>query len=515
MKKIVALIITVFSIVGCSDDFVTRNSLTQIAEGNFWQSESDAFLALNGVYAVLQSRSMYGGSLNGWQGIPGFDGLGDNSFNNFKWEGPGIFMEGTLNPASGPIEAFWNDHYRGISRTNLIIKNVNEISTDLISEETKKELLGQAYFLRALFYFNLSVYFEDAPLILEPQTLEDAYVPKNTYAEITNQIVEDLKLAVDYLPIAHSSGLFGYATKGAALGLFSRVQLYNKEYNGQFGVIDLTSQIMGLGYALHPNYADLFNLNGEMSSEVVFSVRFLRGDESSSGEDFSATFLGFPKGDMRPMPNLVNDYYCTDGLPITQSPLFDANNQGLNRDPRANASVYFQGDQYLNDPVRIFQGNGPTRFGQRKYIRQGPDEEGNAVFDQGSQDFHVIRYSDVLLMRAEALAKTGDISGATDLVNQVRARVGMPTVQSVSGAVNQNQMIQIIRHERRVELAFEGLRFMDLKRWDEILEAFRRAESDPVGSYNPNYLGPRSEVFPIPQSEIDVNPNLIQHPDWQ
>ncbi len=112
------------------------------------------------------------------------------------------------------------------------------------------------------------------------------------------------------------------------------------------------------------------------------------------------------------------------------------------------------------------------------------------------------------------MAETGDVAGATAFVNQIRARVNMPSVESVEGAVGQQEMINIVRHERRVELAFEGLRFMDLKRWDEIEEAFNRAIADPVGPYNPLYRGGKSEVFPIPQSEIDVNPNLIQHPDW-
>jgi len=90
----------------------------------------------------------------------------------------------------------------------------------------------------------------------------------------------------------------------------------------------------------------------------------------------------------------------------------------------------------------------------------------------------------------------------------------MPSVEDVEGDVNQQQMIDIVRHERRVELAFEGLRFMDLKRWGTIEEAFNRAISDPVGPYNPQYRGGKSEVFPIPQSELDVNPQLKQHPAW-
>ena len=436
------------------------------------------------------------------------------SINLNKWEGPGVFMEGTLDPSSGPIEAIWLDLYRGIARVNAVIKNVEIISEDLVSLETKQELLGQAYFLRGLMYFNLAVYFEEAPLITEPQTLENAYIPKNTYAEITAQIVEDLKSAVDYLPPTQPNDLYGYATKGAALGLFARVQLYNKQYNGQFGVLALTEQAMGLGYSLHPNYGELFTPENEKSNEIVFSIRFLRGDDTSNGEIFSGTFAGSPKVDQRPMPNLANDYYCTDGLPITSSPLFNPTAERENRDPRATATIYFTGDQFFVNPDR-FLSNSPTRYGMRKYIRNSADAEGNREFAEGSQDFYVIRYADILLMRAEALAETGDVSGATAMVNLVRDRVGMPLVEDVEGTVNQQQMIQIVRHERRVELALEGLRFMDLKRWGTVEEAFNRASSDPVGPYNPVYRGGKSEVFPIPQSEIDVNPNLVQHPDWQ
>ncbi len=514
MKKILLIILLPFTLIQCSDDFLERSSLTQIAEDNFWTSESDAFLALNAVYSSLQSRSLYGGNLNGWQGFPGFDNLGDNAFNQYKWEGPGLFMEGTIDPSSGPIGAVWNNLYEGVARVNSVIKNVNEISEELISKETKNALSGQAYFLRALLYFNLAVYYEDVPLITAPQTLEEAFVAKNTYAEVTAQVVEDLKLAIQYLPATQPNSLYGYATKGAALSLLARVQLYNKQYTGEFGVLSLTEQVMGLGYSLHPDYAELFTPAGETSPEIVFSVRFLRGDDTNNGEAFSATFLGTPKVDQRPMKNLVNDYYCTDGLPVTESPLFNPDDERENRDPRALATIYFKDDQYLDDPVRVFPGNGPTGYGMRKYIRRGPDADGNAVFGEGSQDFYVIRYADVLLMRAEALAETGDVSGATQLINQVRDRVNMPHVEDVEGAVGQTQMVEIVRHERRVELALEGLRFMDLKRWGTVEQAFQRAAADPVGPYNPQYLGRRSEVFPIPQSEIDVNPNLVQHPAW-
>lgn len=517
MKKIFILVLVVATTINCSDDFLDRSSLTSIAEDNFWQSEDDAFLALNGVYSSLQGRSMYGGGLNAWIGFPGFDNFGDNAFNQFKWEGAGIFMEGTLTADAGPINNIWQDHYRGIARANLVIQNVQEMDSELIEEASRNDILGQAFFLRGLLYFNLATYFEEVPLITEPQLLEDAFVPKNTYQEITDQVILDLTNALDLLPqqLARPDNQFGYATRGAALGLLARVQLYNHNYTGENGVLALTEQLIGMGYALHPNYGELFSLEGQNSPEIVFSVRFDRDPNNSNGEDFSATFLPTPKVDERPMPNLVNDYYASDGLPINESPLFDPQDESANRDPRVNATIYFPGDLYLIEPEeRVFTGNSPTGYGKRKYIRRAPEPDSGGVGGAGSQDFYLIRYADVLLMRAEALAETGDLAGAADMVNQVRARVNMPSVQEVEGITGQNEMIEIVRHERRVELALEGLRFMDLKRWGEVQQAFQRAVADPVGPYNPNYQGQRSEFFPIPQDELDVNPELEQHPAW-
>jgi hypothetical protein len=520
MKNLIIVFCIVFAFSNCSSEFIERPSENSLTAANFFQNEDQILLGLNGVYSSLQGPGMYGGGLNQWQGIPGYDGLGDNAFNQYKWEGPGYFMEGIATPSTGIFNQLWTDSYRTIVRANLIIQKVKDISVDLIPETKKNELLGQAYFLRGLLYFNLAVFYEDAPLITEPQLLETAFVPKNTYDEITNQIIEDLKFASDNLPVAQSN-LIGYATQGAALALFARVQLYNKQYTGPNGVLELTNKIIGLGYSLHPNYAEIFTEAGEQSQEIVFSVRFLQNALTKNSETFSGTYGGTPKIDQRPMPNLVNDFYCIDGLKVTESPLFDADNQGLNRDPRANATIYFKGDIYYrpdaDDPSqdRAFPGNGPTTYGMRKYIRQAPNPTlGITISGPGSQDFYVIRYADVLLMRAEAMVESGDVPGATELVNQVRARVGMPRVQDVEGAVGVGQMRTIVRHERRVELALEGLRFMDLKRWGQVEAAVIRASGDPVPSYNPRYLEQRSSVFPIPQNEIDVNPELKQHIGW-
>ncbi|HVZ26821.1 MAG TPA: RagB/SusD family nutrient uptake outer membrane protein [Sediminibacterium sp.] len=511
MKRILYLL-SILSVTGCSKDFLNKDSLTQIGQATFWKSEQDALLGINGIYDVLQDRILYSGNLNGNAGLPMYDNFGDNCYNSYKFEGPGNFMIGNVNPTTSMFSDLWTSCYKGIARANSAIENISLIPAANLSDTKKQALIGQAQFLRALFYMNLAVYFQDAPLILKVQTLDQAYVPKNTYQEIATQIITDLKAAANVLPTSYSSDQYGYATKGAALGLLARFYLYNKDYQN---ALDATTSILTLGYSLNNSYPDLFTQNGEYSKEILFSVRFVQ-NASQNGELFSGTYAALPKVDEQPMPNLVKDYYCTDGLPITKSPLYSAANEKAKRDPRLTATVYFKNDTFLIDTKTIFKGNTATTYGLRKYLRNGASSTGIAVFSPGGQDFIVLRYADVLLMRAEALVELNQLPEVYTLVDQVRSRVNMPKVEAVEGTgLSQDALRQIVRHERRVELACEGLRFFDLKRWGLVQQSFQTALNDKVAGYAPSFAGAKSSVFPIPQSELDANSNLVQNPVWQ
>ncbi len=522
MKKIL-IICFAFAFAGCKEEFLDKHSLTSINAATFWKTESDGILGINGIYDALQDRPMYSGTLNTYEGagLPEYDGIGDNAYNFYKSEGPGFFMEGNISPSStGQIDGLWKSSYKGISRANLALENIPNIPATAITDAKKQALIGQALFLRSLFYMNLAIYYQDAPLILKVQSLDQAYVPKNTYQEIYDQVIKDLKTAASVLPTSYSSDQYGYATKGAALGLLARFQLYNKDYQG---VLDATNTMLTLGYSLDPSYSKLFTEQGESSNEIVFSVRFLQDALSNNGETFSATYGFIPKVELQPMPNLVNDYYCTDGKPITTSPLYVSSNEKAKRDPRLTASVYFANDIFLTDLNRPFKldtktgkGNTATGYGLKKYITNlNTSVKGVPSYGAAGQDFIVLRYADVLLMRAEAMVELNQLGGVYSLVNQVRARVSMPSVESVEGAgLSQTQLRAIVRHERRVELAFEGLRFFDLKRWGKMEEAVTRAKADNVAGYAPIYSMGRSEFYPIPQVEIDNNEKLVQNPIW-
>ncbi len=510
--KPILIIICVLALTGCSKNFLERQSLTQLGDASFWKNEQDAILGINGIYDVLQDRVLYSGNLNGTAGLPMYDNFGDNAYNSYKFEGPGNFMVANIDPSNALFSSLWSSLYKGIGRANVALENIAKIPSTAISDSSRNVLLAQALFLRSVFYVHLAVYFQDAPLILNVQKLEDAYVAKNSYVEISNQIIKDLKVAADKLPVSYPAGQYGYATKGAALGMLARFQLYNKDYQG---VLDNTNTILSLGYSLNPAYAQLFTEQGEFSKEIIFSVRFNQ-DVTNNGETFSSVFLAQPKVDEQPMPNLVKDYYCTDGKPITSSPLYSAANPKANRDPRLAASVYFKNDVFLTDVNKVFTGNTATTYGLKKYIRTAASASGIGVFNPGGQDFIVLRYADVLLMKAEAMVELNQLGGVPALVNQVRARVNMPGVETAEGVgLSQAALRAVVRHERRIELAFEGLRYYDLKRWGTLQQAFQSVIADNVPGYLAIYQPAKSEIFPVPLSELNANANLLQNPVWK
>ena len=511
MKKAL-FIFLVIALSSCKKQFLDRESLSQIGGGNFWATKQDALLGINGIYSALQDRVQYSGSLNAEVGLPVYDNFGDNCYNSYQWEGAGMFMVGTIDPSYYFFNDLWSSLYKGIGRANVAIQNISKMPASALSDADRKMLIGQALFLRALFYMNLAVYYQDVPLITAPQTLTEAYVPKNTYQDVSNQIITDLKTAAASLPATYPANQYGYATQGAAYGLLARFYLYNHDYQD---ALDATTQVMALGYALNPSYSQLFTPQGETSPEVIFSVKF-SADITTSGELFSSTYAGVPKVDEQPMPNLVNDYYCTDGKPITTSPLYSSAKPKTNRDPRLAASVYFNGDIFITDLNTAFKGNTATKYGLKKYLKTtNAAANGSTIYGPGNQDFIVLRYADVLLMRAEALIELNQLGGAYTLIDNVRSRAGMPSVESAEGSgLSQSQLRTIVRHERRIELAFEGLRFFDLKRWAQMPQAVQAAQADNIPGYSPVYRSGKSEIFPIPQPQLDADHALQQNPVW-
>ncbi len=450
------------------------------------------------------------------------EGITDDAYWNWG-HGFDALARGIAAPTNGNVAGFWAANYMGIRRSNEVIANVPNIDMDAA---TGKRFVAEAKFIRALLYLNLTMTFRDVPLILEPQGIAEADVPKTPKAEITQQIIKDLNDITADLPDVIPAGERGRASSGAALSLLARVYLYNDMFAEAAAT---AKKVMdNYDYAIHPSYKELFTLAGEDSKEVIFGIEFERGIQE--GQLISRHFA-LPPVHIATLPNLVNAYYCTDGLPIDKSPLFLGDptekptlddmeyifntERYKNRDPRMDVTLITPGSIWSEEVT-------DNRFVAAGVIfRKWAEEPINGVelnYRDNALNFYVIRYADVLLMWAEASVRSGNyVEAEVDaVINQIRQRpdVMMPKVENVEGTgLSAEALLDIIKHERRIELAYEMLRYYDLKRWNELKEVYQNV-------FIPNtnvrrWVEPSSEVWPIPQSEIDNNSELEQNPEWK
>ena len=496
MKKYIISVLVSALFFSCSD-FLDRASLSELADSNFWNSEADAQKALVGCYDALQQEGSFGFC---WPGgntcsLRELDFATDNGyFAWIPWVGPDVITNNTLSPTSTVVEAVWDASYAGIARCNNVIEKVPQMIADgKIGEETGNTEVSTPVNPPVITSIRVETNGIDYGL---PETLTP--FDYTTCEDITEE---------GMLPITADRGR---ATRGAALGLLTRVYLYNEMWQE---AADAAKRIMDLGqYGIDPNYSTLFTEAGCASNEIVFAIRFVNTDQSNGEGGFLAYNYGYPMEWQLPYPNLANDYYCTDGLPISESPLYNPDDDAT-RDPRLTYTLFTKnGDSYDgNVGTAWWTWNSPFQLFMRKYQNQ------RTTYTADNQDMYVTRYADVLLMRAEALAmlQTGR-EEIMSLVNQVRQRadVMMPRVEDAEGPnLSYEALLDVVKHERRVELAFEGTRYFDLLRWHEMEEAYARCREDG-GAGSHIFDSSRGYVWPIPQSELDNNRALVQAPEW-
>lgn len=340
-------------------------------------------------------------------------------------------------------------------------------------------------------------------------------------------------------PIAEQIPSRGHITKGAALSLLGRVALYNEKWDD---AIAAYKQVQGLGYSLDPSYAKLFTQSGETSPEIIFAVRY-EGPGMSEGAAFNAHW-NTPLEAMNGTIDLADAYYCKDGKPTTDTKIAELNGGGgldvskpnpahfENRDPRLYSTLFVPGmlwngkggiDTSASNPyANVYGGAAASLSTVYVYKYFDPTDTSNS-WDNG-QDFYVVRYAEVLLSLAEAMVQKGGYvySDVTALVNEVRQRadVNMPTVEEVEGtSLSKDELLEVIKHERRVELAFEGLRLFDLYRWKELDKAVANIENERTMyglAYEARkFNGERDYVWPLPTAELDTNKKLVQHDLWK
>jgi len=459
--------------LGCKD--LNLGPKDQVSDASFWKTPDQFRLAANDFYFSLRGAHNYtelNSDIATGSGSSAMSAMSDGSY---------------LPPANSDL---WNDSYAGIRATNYLLAKATQ--SGLGSQIDR--WVGEALFFRAYYYWNLVKTYGGVPLITTVLDVSspEVYTPRATQQAIIDFIIADLDNAVPKLlkQSQLSPDEMGRVTQGAALALKARAALYQGtwlKYHAEGipttmladAVTAAEQLIASTEYALYRDhgtdsaYKDLFILQGDDSKEVILARRYYAGRATHNW----TRELWFNY--MIPTKKLADMYLCTDGLPITISPLFAgydslATTEFQNRDPRMAMTFVVPGSGVFQDttfhPVFPgFSGSNASRTGYM--LRKFLDETEEAVNFRGQYDFKEFRYGEVLLILAEALfERDGTISDA-DLnrtINLLRDRVGMPATSNLTnGFVTSNglTMLTEIRRERTVELAFEGFRREDLRRW--------------------------------------------------
>ncbi|MDY2642441.1 MAG: RagB/SusD family nutrient uptake outer membrane protein [Mediterranea sp.] len=515
-----------------------RYPLEELSDGSFWKTGNDAEMAVSDLY----------NSLPYWDVDDAINS--DDAVHGIKWAA-GNISKGIYDP----LDQSWSGTYGVIRQANLILSKIDEIPD--YDEAEKKKVLGQTYFFRAFHYFDLIRTFGDVPYVDRPLELSDQEgITRTSRDEVYKHVMDDFDKAIEYLPVSWPASDYGRITKGAALAMKARAALY---YGNWQVAADNAKKVMDQGtYQLWDKdntgkYAQLFWEVADGCDEFILVRQFNAGDNGW----YLIGWEAFPTlgwGGIDPTQSLVDAFEDIEGAPIAKSNLYDEKNPFANRDPRLEVNVLHDGETMYGVTIKVapLKSCYPTGIGQhgdatatgyyqQKWLDPSIDPQSTG-WDMG-KDAVVIRYAEVLLTYAEAKNELDPLSQeAFDAVNQVRRRVGMPDLQKTDASKptycgTQDDLRQRIRNEWRVEFALEGgKRQWDIRRWGIAKEVLNKPlyglKYKLVDSPNAvdgdggkicilyegeNYVGGTTSykdhnyVYPIPQKEIDLNPNLTQN----
>lgn len=517
----------------CQKNMLDQTPLNQITDDTYWQSPEDANMFATRMYTFMpQDNFVY------------YEGMSDNGISNDPTTRR--FGNSTQDPTISGKE--WN--YSPIRQAFSFFENVNKVAG--MDPTLKKRLIAEVKFVLAYRYFIMATLYGDIPLvnslIKDPNAAD---IPKTTKSEIIKQVNTWLDEAAADLPQSYSGVDLGRATKGAALALKTRVCLYNNQFAD---AIAAAKQIMDLKiYSLYPNYYNFFQKDGDYSTEDIWSFGYALSVKQNSLRDIlGSQALMNGRNIVGPTAELVNDYESKNGYyPYTKDPVYKATDPFANRDPRLRETILCPGDIFAYpffSTINQFDpfNNAGDRIGGDLGSRAGFSWSKNVdrydYVRSGTNNWKAFRYGEVLLNYVEAQNElTGPSSEIIAALDQIRARAGMPSVEAsfkLNGwTINQSTLRDFIRHERRIELAGEGLRYFDILRWkigEKVLQGPIYTVDAPEGissisTANGNinkyskrvvetryFNNPKFYVWPIPQSAIDASRGiLLQHTLWK
>lgn len=508
------------------EKFLTVDSPDGVSDGQWWNTETDGYNALATVYAGIP-----GGSSG--RNIMYYAGLTDEAVQrgDFKGEYDG-FTRGLASSRWGVSSSLWADDYTCIRRANRFLEN---IGAAYIDAELKERMKQEARALRAYYHMELMLVFGDIPLLTKSLTPTENQSFRTPQKEVYDFVVAELKDCATKLPATYVNADRWRMSSGVCLSLLSRLGLYYKDYElartSAKQVID--SKVYKLWMSTtnkNDSYAELFSYAGELNDERIF---FKENGCSNAWTSFAPFGIG-GETYLSPTNTVVNNFETKQGKTIQElgrdSMLIYQQNPNYknNRDPRLSASVFVPNDRFQNQYTLDPFYNPTDKIGETKstatgyWIKKYIDARDRQA-KSGSLDFMIIRYAEILLSYAEAMVETGQWNNAETLaaINEVRARAAMPAVNSGLYGT-QAKMRELIRRERQAELAFEGGRYFDIRRWGideavmngEVFGATNPKTGEVVRVQNRTYKRNREGLWPIPEAEIIANPNMVQNPNY-
>ncbi len=509
MKKLLinfTVICSLLAVVSCQEEELDLKNPNALTTDQFWVTPNDAELGVNSIYAMfykdgLWTRWMYfrldltsdeGFSTSPW--IELADWTRFNYINYNFWEGNGVT---------------WRDSYKAIFRANQVLANVPEIEFE--DETRKQSILAEAKFLRAFHYYYAGLLWENIPLVLEPSRPDD--LPQQvSQVEVFAQVEKDLNEAFTDLPMQWSAENVGRPTKGAVKAMLAKVYMQQHRWSEAKTALDYLVTGEGANYMLVNNYKDNFTDINENNSESVFEIQFGDQRRGGTGEDpdasvssnraqfFAPRGIGWSDGQAR--------FWLVDAFKQEKTLAGEI-------DPRLQHSLFYPnlfedfGDKTYGRDWEWGQDEAWFRKGARDYKRDNEDY-------YSAVNFRLIRYADILLRYAEVLNELDLTSEAYQYVDIVRARSNMAPLANTYPEIgnDKDKFLDRLKIERVLELSGESVRWEDLKRWGDLEN---QASIDKIAERDPDFnnfeIG-KNIRLPIPQVEVENNPNLEQNPQY-
>jgi hypothetical protein len=480
---------------GCKT-FLDQPVLGQYEASQFFTSDTNAILAVNAAYVPLSFRDASSNALWVLGDVASDDAVkGSNPGDQADFENIDIF---NITPINSAVEAQWRRYYDGILKCNVVLDGLPADNAS-VSAAVRQQVVGQAQFLRAYYYFQLAAIYGNVPLRLKVETPAELQSPAVSQAQIFAQVELDCQAAMAALPATWTGTDVGRATKGAAMALLAKTYLYEQKWT----LAAQTAQaVEALGtYSLLPVFADNFRAATKNNAEAIFSVQHTSGLSPNQGNNLNQWFAPRPQngyGFFWPTQSLVDNFERTSAGVV---------------DPRLDYSVGRSGQSFFGVPFDpAWTGTG---YVSKKHL-QPLTEIPTTIKGDGNLNYQAIRYADVLLIDAEASNEAGNSANALKALNQVRKRAresylydtSLPNSGMVPTGLlpditttDQSLLRDAIRRERRSELALEFQRFFDITRYGQ-------AYAQQALADRPNFNYSRNRFYPIPQSERDTNKGL-------